>query len=176
VKAAYVRDESEDVLKAEAFVLTGRALLLLKPRLAAYGQYGYQRDVFAGIKNRNAIEGGLLYTLIGAVPHLLIVDGGLGYANEQRVVGEDLSTAFFGTGAVYTLKLSDTSEVSEDAHFAFSLSDGDDWRYSNVASVTARLASIFSLKLSNTVRYLNLPVAGFKNTDMLTAIALVAKF
>jgi hypothetical protein len=30
--------------------------------------------------------------------------------------------------------------------------------------------------VSNTFRYLNLPVAGFKNTDAVTAVALVAKF
>ncbi len=33
-----------------------------------------------------------------------------------------------------------------------------------------------ALKLSNTIRYVNLAVLGFKNTDAVTSIALVAKF
>jgi hypothetical protein len=53
---------------------------------------------------------------------------------------------------IYTLKISQTTDLSEDGHFVFSLSDGSDWRY------------------------VNEPVLGFKNTDMVTAIALVAKF
>jgi len=104
------------------------------------------------------------------------VDAGLGYANEQRVTGDNLSNATFSAGAVYALKISDTSELSEDGHFVFSLADGSDWRYANAAALTVKIASVFSLKLSNTIRYLNLPAAGFKNTDVTTAIALVSKF
>ena len=74
----YVRNESEDELKAESFLAIFRAQRALTPRLAAYGQYGYQRDRFAGILNRNAVEGGLAYTLVDRSPHKLVVDGGLG--------------------------------------------------------------------------------------------------
>ena len=59
----------------------------------------------------------------------IIVDGGLGYANEHRLVGNNLSTATLAAGGLYTLKLSETSELTEDGHFVSSLSDGDDWRY-----------------------------------------------
>jgi hypothetical protein len=49
-------------------------------------------------------------------------------------------------------------------------------RYANAVALTAKVSTIFSLKLSNTVRDLNLPVVEFKHTDAVTAIALVAKF
>lgn len=148
----------------------------IRPRLAGYGQYGYQRDRFAGILDRNAVEAGLAYSWIEQAPHKLIVDGGLGYANEQRLLGPNLSTATLGTGAVYALKISSTSDLSEDGHFVFSLPDGSDWRYANAVALTAKVTTVFSLKLSNTIRYVNLPVLGFKSTDAITAIALVAKF
>ena len=54
--------------------------------------------------------------------------------------------------------------------------EAGDWRVDNVVSIAARLTSLLSLKVSNTVRYANTPVPGFKNTDTTTAIALVAKF
>jgi hypothetical protein len=84
--------------------------------------------------------------------------------------------ATFTGGGLYTLKISDTSEVTEDGHFVFALSDGSDWRYTNAVALTAKVSAVFSLKLSNTIRYLNLPVAGFKNTDAVTAFALLATF
>jgi putative salt-induced outer membrane protein len=175
-KVAYVRNEAEDELKAQSLVLVARAQRQIQPRLSAYGQYGYQRDRFAGILDRNAVEAGLAYSLINQDMQKLIVDGGIGYANEQRLVAPNLSTATLGAGGIYTWKLSNTSEVSEDGHFVFSLSDGSDWRYANAAAVTAKLTTLLSLKLSNTVRYVNLPVFAFKSTDVITSVALVAKF
>ena len=105
----------------------------------------------------------------------MIVDAGLGYANEQRLLGNDLSTATLGGGGLYTLKISDASALTEDGHFVFALSDGSDWRYTNAVALTAKVSTIFR-SLSNTIRYLNLPVVGFRNTDAVTTVALVAKF
>jgi putative salt-induced outer membrane protein len=175
-KVVYVHNSSEDELKAESVLFTFRAQHPIKPRLAGFGQYGYSRDRFAGILNRNTVEGGVLYTLIDNAPHKLIVDGALGYAHEERLVGENLSTATFTTGGVYTWKISETSEFSEDGHFVFSLNDSEDWRYANLVSLTAKVTTIFSLKLSNAVRYVNRPVEGFKTTDVITSVAFVAKF
>jgi putative salt-induced outer membrane protein len=175
-KVNYVRNEAEDQLKAQALVLSFRAQRPLQPRLSGYGQYGYQRDRFAGILDRNAVEAGLAYSLLEEAPHTLIVDAGLGYANEQRLLGPNLSTGTLGGGALYTLKISGTSALTEDGHVAFALSDGSDWRYTNAVALTAKVSTVFSLKLSNTIRYLNLPVVGFRSTDAVTAVALVAKF
>ena len=176
LKTSYVRNESEDQLKAQAFALTIRAQRPIKPRWSGYGQYGYQHDRFAGMLSRNAVEAGVAYSVVERVPHTLIVDAGLGYAKEQRLLGNNLSTATLGSGGFYALKISQTSEFSEDGHFVFSLSDGSEWRYVNAVALTAKVTTTFSLKLSNTIRYLNLPALGFKNRDVVTAVALVAKF
>jgi putative salt-induced outer membrane protein len=176
LKIAYVRNESQDQITAQSFNLAFRAARPLRPKLSAFGQYAYQRDRFAGILSRNAVEGGVAYSWIDQKPHKLVVDAGLGYAHETRLIGENLSTATFGTGGIYTWKISATSELSEDGHFVFSLSDGADWRYANAIALTAKITSLLSLKVSNTIRYVNEPVASFKNTDSITAIALVAKF
>jgi putative salt-induced outer membrane protein YdiY len=142
----------------------------------AFGQYGYLRDRFAGIEHRNTLDAGLAYLLFDDAMHKLVVDGSLGYANEQRLLDDDISTATLGAGGVYLLNLSENAQFTEDAHFNFSLSDSADWRFTNVAGVTAKLTTLFSLKLTNTVRYVNEPALGFDSTDMITAVALVAKF
>jgi putative salt-induced outer membrane protein YdiY len=108
--------------------------------------------------------------------HRLKVNTGIGYANEQRVIGEDLSNAEFLTGASYKWTISPTADLTDDYDFSVSFSDAGDWRNANIATLTAKLTTLFSLKLSNIVRYVHEPVVGFENTDTITSIALVAKF
>jgi len=43
-------------------------------------------------------------------------------------------------------------------------------------AVTAKLTTLLSLKVSNAVRFSNFPAPGFKKTDTVTAVALVAGF
>ena len=57
-----------------------------------------------------------------------------------------------------------------------SLDEGDQWRLDNAVAVVTKINSIFSLKVSNVIRYANAPVAGFESTDTVTSVALVAKF
>src|SRR5262245_41621993 len=175
-KTAYVRNESEDILSAESFRFLFRSDRSLNARTTAFGQYTYLHDAFAAIDHRNVISGGLSYQLIPPAPHELWVDGGIGYTNEQRLVGDDISTAIALTGARYKFKLSDTAEVSDDLAFEFSFSDGDDWRLNNIVSVTAKMTTIFALKLSYATRYVNFPAPGIETTDTIASMALVAKF
>jgi putative salt-induced outer membrane protein len=175
LKVTYVRNESDDQLKAQSLAAAFRTQHVISSALSVFGQYGYLRDRFAGILDRHAAEGGLAYAFVGH-SQTLIVDAGLGYANEERVTSADLSTGTFATDALYTLKMSSTSVFTEDARFVQSLSQSGDWRYGNVAALTAKLTEVLSLKVSNTVRYLHFPVTGFKHTDSITTIALVAKF
>lgn len=176
VDLRYLRHKADGILSAESLIFNGRAQRRLRPRLSAYGQYGYLRDRFAGTAGRHALEAGVAYAAIDQALQKLTVDAGLGYAHEDRLVGQSLSTATLGTGGAYALKISKTSDVTEDGHFVFSLSNGSDWRFANTAALTAQVTTIFSLKLSNTLRFVNFPVVGFGKTDVATAVALVAKF
>jgi putative salt-induced outer membrane protein len=175
-KTAYVRNESEDELTAESFVFLFRAERIVTDRLSLFGEYDYLRDRFAGIEHRNQLLGGVAYKLITLAPHLLVVDAGIGYANEQRTVGDDLSSAIWNAGVDYTLKLSPNAEVTNDFRFDQSLADAGDWRIANVAGVTAKLTTLLSLRFSHTVRYVHEPPPGFETTDTITAVALVARF
>jgi putative salt-induced outer membrane protein len=175
-KVNYVRNTSEDALKAEAFTGLLRASRRLTERLSAFGQYGYLHDRFAGIESRNTIDGGITYALVRPRPHQLDVDAALGYAHENRVAGDNISTPQALLGARYKFFLSDTADITDDVTLNLSLSDSSDWRTSNTAALTAKVTTIFSLKLSNVVRFVNAPAEGFETTDTITSIALVAKF
>ena len=173
---AFVRNEAEDVVRAKSFAARGRAGRVLTTRLQAFGQHSYLRDLFAGVLRRNLTEGGLSYLLVEAGGHTLYVDGGLGYLNERRTVGESLSTPTAGTGARYKLKLSETSDITDDLLMSFDLSDEGTWRLQHTIALTAKVAAPLSLKLSNVIRYVDEPVEGFEQTDTITSAALVLSF
>ena len=175
-RVAYIRNESEDELKAEAFKGLLRASRTLTERLSAFGEYGYLHDRFSGIQSRNTVAGGLTYALVRPEPHQLDVDAGLGYAHEKRVAQDSISTAEALLGARYRYRLSDTADLTDELAFNFSLSEADNWRTANTAALTLKIAAIFSLKLSNAIRFVNAPAAGFEKTDTITSVALVAKF
>jgi hypothetical protein len=136
----------------------------------------YLRDLFSGIEHRNGLDGGLSFNVLGTDRQTLFADGTLGYLNESRVLGPDLSTASGGAGLRYKLKLSPTSDVSDDVLLSSDFSDAGTWRVTQVAALTARVMGALSLKLSNQIRFVNEPVPGFEQTDVLTSAALVLSF
>jgi putative salt-induced outer membrane protein YdiY len=116
------------------------------------------------------------YTLADDGRHLLAVDGALGYMKEQRDVPPDVSSAIYALGSAYRLKFSETATFTDEFRFTGTFDEGDDWRLSHVAALSARLTTLLSLKLSHTIRYTNSPVTSFEKTDTITSVALVAKF
>jgi putative salt-induced outer membrane protein YdiY len=109
-------------------------------------------------------------------PHKLELDAGVGYVNEQRVTGDDISSAVLDLGSRYSWKFSKTAEFTDELRFNQSLSDGDDWRIGHIAAVSAKLTTLLSLKFSHAIRYRHAPPPGFESTDTITSAAVVAKF
>jgi putative salt-induced outer membrane protein len=175
-RAAYLRNEASEVLTAESLLYLFRAERPITARISGFGEYGYFQDEFAGIDRRHSVGGGLSFKLVDRPAHRLTADAGLGYLNEKRLTGDDISSATYGLGSNYRWTLSETATLDDEARFTGTFDDADNWRFAHIISLTARLTQLLSLKLSNTIRHQNLPPPGFKNTDTTTSIALVAKF
>ncbi len=172
----FVRNESEGIKTAQALLYTPRVEKTINARLSAFGEYAYFRDRFAGVAHRNSLSAGLALTAVNSSRQKLTADLGVGYLDEARLAGDDVSSATWGTGAIYVLKLSDTSEISDDLGIVGTFDNADDWRLDHTIALTAKLTSVVSLKVSNAVRFSNFPAPGFKKTDTVTSIALVASF
>jgi putative salt-induced outer membrane protein len=171
-----VRGDEDGVLTTESWLYGFRSERTLNARTSAFGEYVYFRDQFAGIAPRNSLTGGLMFTAIKNDRHTLSADAGLGYLNEQRLAGDDVSSGTYSGGANYKLKFSENAELTDELRLLGAFYMADDWRVSNVVAVTAKLTTIFSLKFSSTVRHLNFPVPGFTGTDTTTSVAFVASF
>jgi putative salt-induced outer membrane protein len=175
-RVAFIRNEAEDLVTAESFLYGFRAERAINARLSAFGEYAYFRDELAGVDHRNGVTGGLTFKLVDTAVHRLSVDAGLGYLNEQRLTGDDVSSATYGFGSNYKWTISPTATLEDDSRLIGTFANADDWRFVNIVSLTARLTQLLSLKVSNAIRYAHFPPPGFKTTDTTTSIALVAKF
>lgn len=175
-RVKFVRNESGDELIASAFDFTSRAEKALNPRASIFSEYGFFRDPFAGIDPRNTINAGVALKVLTTQPHALNVDLGVGYLNEQRTAGDDVSSAEYLVGAGYKFTFSDNAQLSDDVRLAGAISDLDNWRIEQTIALTTKIVGGFSLKVSNGIRYTAMPPPGFKKTDSVTAVTLVAKF
>ena len=175
-KVGFVRQEAEGVVSAKSLASLERVSRVLSTRLQAFGQHAYLRDLFAGVESRNSIEAGISYLLVQAGAHTLFADGGLGYLNEDRTIGSGLSNPIASAGTRYKFKLSETSDLTDDLATSFDLAEDATWRLNHLIALTARIASAFSLKVSNQLRFVDEPVPGFERTDTITSAALVVGF
>ena len=175
-RALVVRGSAEGLVTVESMLYGFRVERSFNRRLSAFGDYGYFQDERAGILRRNMITGGVAWQIADGPRHKLAADAGLGYLSERRVAGADVSSPTYSGGALYKLSLSETAELVADARLLGPFDNTDDWRGTHTIALTARLTTLLSLKVSNTIRYANFPPPGFKKTDTTTAVALVASF
>ena len=176
LKAAYVEAESEGELRARTITALAGATRKLREDLGAFGRLGFLQNEFAGIDRQLSAEAGASWSVLEGEIHLLALELGGGFVSEDRIDAADRDFATASAGAKYRWKFSANGELAEEAVLRHNVEDSDDWRFVNVASISAGLNSILSLKLSHTLQYSNEPVPGFDKTDTTTAAALVAKF
>ena len=167
---------TENELAADSLLYAFRADRTITTRASVYGDYGYFHDRPAGVDHRHGITGGLTVKVLESERQSLQAEGGGGYLNERRLTGDDVSSAVYSAGTTYKLKISATSDLTDEIRFLGTFDNGDDWRFAHGISLTVAINTVFSLKASNLLRYANFPPPGFEKTDSTTAIALVASF
>ena len=164
------------MLTAEALAGGIKGSRDLTPKVDVFVQAGYQRNTFSGINRRVGGDAGAGLKLIQRPKLEFRTEAALGYASESRTNATTLSYATARGGLKLVWKFSKTADFIEEASFTEDLSHTRNWIFRNMASVSASLTSILSLKLSYGLVYANEPVPGFRKTDTVTSAAVVAKF
>ena len=175
-KGAFVQGKTDGETTARTIAGELRGARHLSPRFELFVQGDYFKNEFAGIDNRLSGLGGGAYSVVKTEAQELKLQAGVGYTKENRLAGEDKSFMSGQAGLLYKVKLSSTTDLSEDFSYVASFKDSSDWRISNTLSVSVAINKLFSLKASYNLMYLNEPVPGFGKTDTITTLALVAKF
>jgi putative salt-induced outer membrane protein YdiY len=177
LKAAFLRAAAEDTETARRFSAALRGERSLTPRFSVYAQGSYLRDLFAGIRGQEILEGGGLYKIVPGPVHTLSGSLGAGYAWEQREPpAENRNFLAAIAGLSYRWKITPTSEFGEDVNYLRDLKTSDDWRFNMTTSLAATVSKKLALKLSHQLLYTNSPVPGKKKTDTAVTAALVVKF
>jgi putative salt-induced outer membrane protein len=175
-KLDYLRSSSEDVLTAESLAGLVAGVRDLTPLWDVFVQAGYERNIFAGLDSRLGGEAGAGIKLLRGPEVLLRADAAFGYRHEEDSNGVTLDYASARGGAKFVWNFSKSADFTDEVSFMEDLSDSKNWIFRNTASVTASMTSLLSLRASYGIVYDHEPVPGFKSTDTVTSVALVAKF
>jgi putative salt-induced outer membrane protein len=175
-KGTFVQGKTNGETTARTIAGELRGARNLSPRFELFVQGDYFKNEFAGIDRRLSGEGGAAYSVVKTPAQELKFQAGVGYTKEDRLVGENKSFVSGQAGLLYKIKVSSTTDLSEEFSYVESFKDSSDWRIANTFSVTVAINKTFSLKASHNLAYLNEPVPGFGKTDTITSVALVAKF
>lgn len=172
----FIRSEADGEENAESLLSWFRAGYEVTERFQLFGRAEYFRNTFAGVDRRLSAEFGASYALLPDPPHTLKLEGAMGYTDEDRVLGEDLSYVHARFGLLYEWRISETTTFADEFSFTTSLEEFDQWRILNKASLTASMTRILALKVSHTLEHVNQPAPGFENEDSIVSAAIVAKF
>lgn len=175
-KAALIHAEDRRVTRARSLLFSTQAARSLTERLSVFAGHEFLRDRFAGIRHRNTVDAGLGYAAIKNARHELALRIGTGYASEHRLAAPNRSSGIATAAAAYRLKLSESAAFEDEIQAVTALDGGRDQRVNHTASLTAKLTTLFSLKVKHATRWVRSPVPGFRKTDAAMGVALVAKF
>ena len=172
----YVSSVAEGVTRARATTFQGRHGIRIRQGVEIFGRAAYARDVFAGIGNRAAFDGGVAVSTGRPPRHRVTLEGGAGATVEDRIGVETLRFGA-GTGTVrYAWQVAAGSELQEELSVTVDLGRPANWRATNALALSLGLTRLLSLKVASGVEYRHQPVPGFRRADMRTSAALVVTF
>ena len=175
-KGDFVQGKTDGATTARTIAGEVRLGRHLSERFELFAQGDYFKNEFAGIERRLSGAAGAAYSVVKTPTQELKLQAGVGYTKEDRLAGGDRSFASGLAGFLYKVKLTETTDLSDELSYVESFKDSSDWRIGNAFSISVAISKTFSLKASHTLAYLNQPVPGFGKTDTITSVALVAKF
>ncbi len=134
-------------------------------------------DPFAGYDNRTHAQVGYSRILVETEATNLVAELGIDGAREDFIVGVDPNEAYILAARAMigiTHNFSENVSFTEKVEAYENVITPIDLRLLNQASLTAKLADRFSLKLSHNLTFDNQPVEGFQKLDQSTTITFVA--
>lgn len=175
-RAVYVRSATNDALSAESLLAELRQGRKLTPRAEIFARAEYLVDRFAGINDRLTVDAGFGWRFIDRAPHTLNLDGSFGATHESRLTGRDLTFAAATATAVYRWQISRQSTFNEQATISVDVEEPANWRLQNGVNLTVAMSRLLSVRLSHELKRVSRPVPGFRRTDTVLSVALVARF
>jgi putative salt-induced outer membrane protein len=150
---------------------------ILNERFSLFVAQGFESDKFAGYYLRQLTDVGAKYNIIKEEMFHWLAEAGYRYTNEKLNSG---SLNYKNSLRAYTeleKKWNPSVSTKYFLEYVPNMKEGKDYQINTELSVSAALASAFSIKSAYLLRYDHLPAAtATTKTDTLLTTALVAKF
>ncbi len=161
---------------AEQYFSSEKVLWKWSERNYLFEKVRWDKNRFAGIKNRYDSSAGLGRQLIKSEKDNLIAELGGGYVIEEQEPSGDKEYAAGRAYTGYKHKLSETANFEQSAEYLTNLKDANDYRINTVSSLTAAISTYFSLKLSYQWSKVNMPPVGFAENDTITSASVIFNY
>ncbi|MEN8135811.1 MAG: DUF481 domain-containing protein [Thermodesulfobacteriota bacterium] len=176
-KLGSMSSTSDGTRNAESYYTELRGDYLFTERFYTYLNAGWAKDTFAGLDSRIYTGPGVGFKVLPGPKHFLSAEAGLNYVSEEYSNNKEedfISGRVFGK---YEFAFNDTNKFSQSLEYLHNFDESEDYNIISETAITSALNTNYSLKVSYTVKYDNLPVpATLDDTDTILAAALVANF
>jgi hypothetical protein len=138
---------------------------------------GAFHDPFAGYDLRSNQQLGYSRILVGNETTTLNAELGMDFAQENYVeLSEQDNQLILAAriGVAFTHSFNEYVAFSNSVEAFENVLDARDLRVNNTAALTTKLSDAFSVKLSHSLRFDNVPVDGFATLDHLAMVTIVA--
>ncbi len=162
---------------ARKYWADGRYDRFIGERDSLYALVGALADPFAGYDYRIHEQLGYSRILVENSSTDVVTEIGADMAHEDYVEGVDPNWALILAGRIMVgidHKFNENVSFSEKVELYENILDYEDLRILNEASISAQLSDVFSMKLSNSLTYDNVPVEGYRPLDLTSMATLVA--
>ena len=166
--------KTDDVTTADRKLATAQSDFKFTPRDYFFGLVSYEDDRFSGFEYQAKLNLGYGRKVLVLERHKLDAEIGPGYRNfkvDNASSSED--EALLRLAAKYKWLISDYSEFKQDFTAEFG-EDQDEWK--SVTALKSNINKTLAMKLSYTVRYLDVVPVGNENYDRETSVTLVYTF
>ena len=176
-KLAALRGEAAGTLTAERYLTELRGDYAVTARTYAFVTTGWLKDEFAGITSSASIGPGVGYKFLTGPMHFLIGEAGLVYVAERYTNNTESTRVDGRLFGSYVYAFTDKNKFLQTLEYLYDFDDADNYRFNSETALVTALASVFSIKISYTVRYDHQPIpATLDETDSVLAVALLANF
>lgn len=174
VKALFHSSERDGEKTSERYFASVRGKRTTGRRWELFTGFSAERNKFQEIDLRAILEAGALYKALLGPRHVLGLDFGVTFTDEQRVpplADED----FFGAlaGLRYDWAISETASLSQRLAYRANFDDSGDWRADSLSSLTAAINERLAVRLGYEIRYRNEPLDDNDDTDTTSKVSLV---
>lgn len=176
VVAGGLGTKSKNTVTAEQYNASEKVSFKLTGKNYAFEKAGWDKNRFAGIKDRYDFGVGVGRHLLDQGNDNLFAEAGGGYIIEDRTRSANQTFGTYRGYVKYIRTLSATANASQDFEYIGNLQDADGYRMNTETALVASISTHFTLKASYVWKLSNNPGGGFKKTDTMTAMALIVNF